>query len=241
MRQNAIDYTVFGVIKKTSKGAKMNVAEEIRSRRNVLGLNLTQMSLQIGISKQHLHLIESGHCTRGKKILTVLKFFEINPSDIEKAQRKIKAYKPKGYLLADFLTKQRVRLGITQKKMSQEVGITPSFYSFLENARITNVDKTLLDKIEKIIGSKIPKEFLEGEVRIPKPRALVLARTPIGEFVFCKRKELGLTRAELVKRARLSKTKIHQIEMRNHKLRSITIRKLSDALGCDIPKELVSW
>ncbi|MBI2475300.1 XRE family transcriptional regulator [Candidatus Uhrbacteria bacterium] len=146
--------------------------------------------------------------------------------------------------IGNFLRSKRLEFGLTQKEVAARAGISRHTLSDIEVGRHLPRRRTL-DSLKEVLGNFVvpshlvsvaPNGYNKGVPRFTKKRA----KNSLGRFVTKRRIELHLTQEQLAKRLGKCRVVITRIETGTYNNVKNLSDKLSRALECEIPSDLVA-
>ena len=220
----------------------------VRLRRKELAISLGELAKKLGVSRQFVDQIESGQCrlsTNNEMIEQLAEVLEldINQLNAVRPRRRLKQMGISSTPLSGFLAGRRLELRLTQREVSERAETTAATISGVETGRVQPTPN-LLDKLAKALECEIPPEIIpsarERKLRDPKEPGFTIERTsPLGEFVTTRRLELRLTQSVLAQRAETNPAVVSGIERGTYRVGRIMLERISKALACEIPPELI--
>jgi len=213
-----------------------------------LGLSLSQREVceRIEVSANVVSSVETGRLRPSAKLLE--KFSRILNCDIPTELIPIRPVREHSHHeretgLGKFLTEKRQELKLSQAQLAQKAEISTHIVSGIERGTY-RAGTSVLARISKAIGCEIPAELIP----VRKSRQCAISTfgfttergTSLGKFVTDRRLELKLSQEEVARRANTSMSTISSIERGIYRPGSQMVKKLSKALECQIPDELVA-
>lgn len=225
----------------TRKETKSELGKLIQSRRKELGLSIRDLAGKLDVSKQLVNQIEFGQCRLSVNDDMIVKLSDALDLDVSE----LEALRPKRRLkqvnssdgLGGFLAAKRLELHLTQREVGERTEVDAGVVSGIETGRL-RPSTNLLKKFSQIFSCEIPAEL------IPVPRARENnhpeRKTGLGKFLTEKRQELKLNQGQFAQKAETSLAIISGIERGTYHPGSQMVKRLSKALGCQIPAELIA-
>lgn len=221
----------------------------LASKRLELHLTQREVAERAEIRTQYVSAYETGRLQPSVKVLDMLAKAlncEIPPEMIPPPH--IRKYEHgAGYNtkrepgLGKFLTEKRLGLKLSQAQFAQKAEISAAVVSGIERGTY-RLGSKILGKISKAIGCKIPQEFVPVHELRPGSTEVgfvVEQETGLGKFLTARRLELKLSQAQVAQRTNTGTAVISGIERGTYRLGSSMSERLSKALECEIPAELI--
>ena len=220
----------------------------IRQRRKELAMSLTVLAEKLNVSRQFVDQIESGQCRLSENDEMIEQLGEVLGLDVTqlnaiRPRRRLKMRGTAPTPLSGFLADRRLELRLTQREVSDRAETTTATISGVETGRV-HPTPDLLEKLAKALECEIPTEMIplprERKLYGGKEPGFTLERTtPLGEFVTTRRLELRLTQSVLAQRAETNPAVISGVERGTYRVGRTMLERISKALACEIPPELV--
>ena len=220
----------------------------VRLRRKELAMSLGKLAKKLGVSRQFVDQIESGQCrlsTNNEMIEQLAEVLELDVNQLNavRSRRRLKQMGISSTPLSGFLAGRRLELRLTQREVSDRAKTATATISDVETGRVYPTPN-LLDKLAKALECEIPPEIIpparERKLYGGEEPGFTLERTnPLGEFVTTRRLELRLTQSVLAQRAETNPAVISGIERGTYRLGRTMLERVSKALECEIPVELI--
>ncbi|GFN23248.1 helix-turn-helix domain-containing protein [Thermanaeromonas sp. C210] len=152
-------------------GDNNQLGAKLRRLREQKGLTLNELSRKSGVSLAHISEIERGRSTASLKTLEKLAAaLEVSTSSLLQAER--------GESLGSKLRRLREKMGLTQKELADQVGISHSLIGQIETDRILP-SLTTLHRLSEALGVSSCYFLMEDEVPLPSS----LQRSAVQELV----------------------------------------------------------
>lgn len=224
----------------THKQTKSEMGQLIRSRRKELGLSLKGLAGKLDVSRQFVSQIEFGQCRLSTNDDIIVKLSDILKLDVAE----LEAVRPKRRLkhpnnsdgLGGFLAAKRLELHLTQREVGERTEVAASLVSGIETGSF-RPSTNLLKKFSQIFSCEIPAEMIPAPCA--RENSHIERETGLGKFLTEKRQELKLNQRQFAQKAKISIVVISGIERGTYRLGSRMVERLSKALGCQIPAELI--
>ena len=221
---------------------KTELGRLIRARRKQLELTQKEFSENSGIRTFVIGSLErdTTHGISDHLIKPLAKALGLEPSAltnyVSNVGRKMKDTDSK---LGQLIRTRRKELGLSQAQLAEKLKITRQFLCQIELGQCPlSKSDVLIEQLAKILELDISELQTVRPAR--KVRRVKRVRlTPLGEFLTRRRLELGLSQKELAERVEISSTHVSTVERSARRPSPKLLDKLSKALGCQIPKELM--
>jgi len=136
-----------------------HLGAKLRRLREQKGLTLNELSRKSGVSLAHISEIERGRSTASLKTLEKLAAaLEVSTSSLLQAER--------GESLGSRLRRLREKMGLTQKELADQVGISHSLIGQIETDRI-QPSLTTLHRLAEALGVSSCYFLMEDETPLP--------------------------------------------------------------------------
>lgn len=230
----------------TRKQSKSELGQLVRTRRKELGMSIGVLAEKLDVSKQFVNQIEFGQCRLSENdemIAQLAQILELNVNELE-AVRPTRRRKQMDNTnpLGKFLAAKRLEFRLSQSEVAERGEIQNSVVSGIETGRL-RPSPNLLDKFAKALNCQIPPELIppprDHSNGRKDPRYRTERETELGKFVTTRRLELRLSQAQVADKASTVTTVISGIERGTYHLGGLMLEKISKALECEIPAELV--
>lgn len=226
----------------TRKQSKSELGQLIRTRRKELGISTGALAKKLDVSPQFVNQIEFGKCPLSENhdmIARLAKILELDVNELEAVRptRKLKQMNNTN-TLGGFLAAKRLELRLSQRQLCERAKIGSNVISGVETGRF-HPNPNLLEKLAKALDCQIPPEL------IPSPRDRRNGhkgperKTELGKFVTTRRLELQLSQAQVADKASTATCIISGIERGTYHLGGMMLERLSEAIECEIPAELI--
>ena len=220
---------------------KTELGKLIRTRRKRLGLTLKEFAKFSGINYPVIRILENGirDSFSYRLIKPLAKALALEPSVLSKyVGRKMKATDSK---LGQLIRTRRKELAFNQIQLAEKLQITRQFLSQIELGKCPLSQN---DIMIELLAKVLELDILELQKARPaikvRRRSVEEARlTPLGKFLTRRRLELGLSQKELAGRMEIWMSTISVIETGRLHPGPKLLNKLSRALECQIPAELI--
>lgn len=231
----------------TRKESTSELGNLVRSRRKELGMSIGDLAEKLDVSRQFANQIEFGQARLSTNDEMIVKLAEVLQLDVEKLEavrpeRRLKTVENPSTGLGGFLAAKRLELHLTQREVGERAEVGTTVVSALENGRL-RATPNVLEKLQKALDCQIPPEL------IPPPHVrqnghykdvgFTIAREGLGKFVTERRIELKLSQAQFAQQAGTGTAVISGIERGTYRPGEGMVARLSKALGCEIPAELI--
>jgi transcriptional regulator with XRE-family HTH domain len=229
------------LVKFKKKSPESKLGQLIRKRRKELGLSGSDLARRLDVAKQTVNQIEFGKSPLNSSDGMIEKLAEILKIDASELlavrnKRKIKKANTPNPLI-EFLVNKRIELHFTQQQVIKLSGLATSYVCSIEKGRIKPC-LGALGKIARALGDcQIPPELIIQDYVILEVEEE--KNTALGRFIKEKRIELGLKRKHIIKKTSLSYGVVLGIESGSYSPTLKTLEKISKALKCEIPDELI--
>jgi len=230
----------------TRKQSKSELGQLVRTRRKELGISTGSLAEKLDVSRQFVNQIEFGQCRLSKNddmIARLAQILELDVNELEAVRptRRLKQMDTTNPL-GGFLAAKRLELRLSQREVCERAEITASVVSGVETGRL-HPSPNLLGKLATALDCQIPQELIP----LPRDRSnghkdpgyKTERETELGKFVTTRRLELRLSQAQVADKASTGTAVISGIERGTYHLGGLMLEKISKALECEIPAELV--
>ena len=131
---------------------------------------------------------------------------------------------------------KRLELRLTQREVCERAEVSANVVSGVETGRF-RPSANLLEKFSQILNCEIPMELIP----VPHVREIshIERETGLGKFLAEKRQELRLNVVQFAQKAETSQGVVSGIERGTYRAGSRVLAKISKAIGCEIPAELI--
>ncbi len=228
------------IIKQRQKETASELGQLIRSRRKELTMSLAELGNKVGVTRQHVSLIELGRIRLNGNKNIMVKISKALGLDLKAMEnliprRKLKKSKEVNSL-GGFLSGKRIELDLTQSELGRRTKLPGSYICQIELGKIIPRNKNLL-KISEALSCEIPNELIPPP-NIHKSYPRKERTTRLGRFVTARRLELKLSQGELARQVDINPTLMTGIETGSYSPKNKVMGKLFKALGCAVPTEL---
>lgn len=135
---------------------------------------------------------------------------------------------------------RRKELGMSLRKLAQIIGMSKQYiYQIEGNHQALSSSVDVIDRLAEALGLS-PSDLRSMRPNRKQRHANSRSPTSIGEFLAKQRLEQHLTLRELASMTGIPESTIALIEARQSRSRSKNLAILAQALGCNIPPELLS-
>jgi len=241
-----LEPSVFGKFAGTTqKQSKSELGQLVRTRRKELGISTGALAEKLDVSRQFVNQIEFGQCRLSENddmIVRLAQILELDVNELEAVRPTRRLKMSTTNPLGGFLAAKRLELRLSQREVAERGEIQNGVVSSVETGRL-RPNPNLLDKFAKALDCQIPPEL------IPPPRDrsnghkdpgyTTERETELGKFVTTRRLELRLSQAQVADKASTATRVISGIERGTYHLGGLMLEKISKALECEIPAELV--
>lgn len=216
---------------------KTELGKLIRSRREELGLSLSAFANKLGVTPQQAKKLE---LKKNPNILYSLvsalaSSLDLQPSIIAKfagATRKQSSSE-----LGQLVRLRRKELGISTCALAKKLNVSRQLVNQIEFGWCPLSES---DEMIARLAQILELEVSQLEAVRPKRRLKQVSPTnPLGRFLVSKRFELKLTQREVAEKANMSVHAVCGIERGTYRPSGFVLGKISKALECEIPAELV--
>lgn len=230
----------------THKQTASELGRLVRDRRKTLAMSGSELARKLVVTPQFVNQIESGkqRLSRNDKMIKKLaQMLKLDVSELEAVRptRRLKRV-DRTNPLGEFLAARRVQLCHTQREIGERAGIPHNQVSAIERGRY-HPSTLLLNDLAKILDCEIPPELTPSPRKRkrgrPRGSSIVKRETALGKFLTTRRLELELSQAQVATRAGVSFGAVSSIERGTHHPSGWMLQKISQALACEIPPEVI--
>ncbi len=146
--------------------------------------------------------------------------------------------KPAARGMGELVRSRRKERGLSQRRLAKKLRLTRQEISNIELGKV-RLSRDGFD-LAKLAGA-LELDVARLEAVKPKRKLKDVKAVPgtPGEFLFLRRRELGLTQAQVGQRAQVTPSEVCGVEQGRRRAPKI-LAKMSAALDCEIPAELLS-
>lgn len=222
-------------------------------------MSMDELSEKLGVSRALISAMELGKIplSESRELLKkIAEVFEIDYEELKNLKPKRKIMRKTNFPnpLAEFLATKRFELNLSLRKLSQLSGIKIFTISRIElgkgGFRVENINKIanalnceipqeIMAYIHSQKKEKLPKQELPRQNKDKSLRKYKERKTALGDFITKRRLELNLNQIQLGCKTDLSYNLISNIERGKYIPSYLMLEKLSKALDCEIPAELI--
>lgn len=217
--------------------AQTELGKFICSRREELGLSLEALAERMRITYKKAKALEISKSStiRYKRAQLLAKALEIDLSVLGPFMGY--ARKDTGSNLGQLVRTRRKELGMSAAALAEKLDVTYQYVSYIESGRchMSESDErvTQLARVLKLEIGQLKS------VRLKRRIYRIRTATPLGKFLVEERVRLGLSQKEAAQRIGISSTIISRLEKRERRPNLQLLNKITEALGIQIPPELI--
>jgi len=214
----------------------------IRSRREELGLSLQEFAKKMEIDPQKAKRMEVRRSTtiRYASLKPLADALELDSSTLSRfvgtTRRETKSE------LGQLIRTRRKELGMSIKRLAKKLNVSQQFINQIEfgKCNLSKGDETIV-KIAQALELDVNKlKAVRPEKKRKQLGKLMTERvTPLGKFITTRRLELQLSQADVARSANSHTSLVSNLERGVCRPGDCTLKRISEALECEIPAELV--
>ncbi len=218
---------------------KTDFGKFIRLRREERGLTQAGLARRLGVRPECIYPLERQPGVLERTVPRLARALELPPATLEEFVTQPKE-KPAASGTGELVRSRRKELGLSQRGLARKLRLSWQEISNIELGKVRlSSDGVHLTKLARAL--KLDMATLEAVRPKPRPKGrLRAAPNTLGWFLARRRLELGLTQARLGERAQVAPIDISAFERGRRRPDPRTLVKISAALGCEIPVELLA-
>ncbi|TSC53969.1 MAG: hypothetical protein LiPW31_271 [Microgenomates group bacterium LiPW_31] len=217
---------------------RTELARLIHSRREQLGLTLQDFAERMGVSHYYAKYFLEGKCRSiGYGTLKSLaKVLQLETASLSKFLAAIR--KQTNSRLGQLVRSRRRELGLSTIELAKELRVSRQLVTQIELGQCPlNRNDVMIGRLAKVLKLDVTElQAVRPKRRLKRKMAEL---TTLGGFVVARRQELVLTQSELARRAQIAPSMVCVIERGTYNPGRMTLEKISKALECQIPPELI--
>jgi len=214
---------------------KTEFGKFIRSRREELGLTHVELGKRLRRPYQSIYSLERQHGINPGTLPRLARALELAPSALE-GFTSLRG-KPAGSSMGELVRSRRKELGLSQRRLAKKLRLTTQEISLIELGKV-RLSSDGADLAKLAVALKLNVATLEAVKPKRKLKEVRVVPGTLGEFLFLRRRELGLTQAQVGQHAQVTPSGVCSVEQGRWRGPK-TLAKISAVLDCEIPEELL--